>query len=74
MLSTVPLYPMHPSLLPKAICNEIEKLCREENEGRDRVHLVKWKILCKSKQDGGLGLKNLHLLNKAFIIRGLVGV
>ena len=40
ILSAVPLYPMHSSLLPEAKCNEIEKICRRfirgEKEGKER--------------------------------------
>ena len=58
MLSAVPLYPMHSSLLPEATCNEIEKICRKfirgENEGKERLHRVRWKTVWKSKQDGFL--------------------
>jgi hypothetical protein len=60
MLSAVPLYPMHSSLLPEATCNEIEKICRKfirgENEGKERLHRVRWKTVWKSKQDGFLFL------------------
>jgi len=57
MLSAVPLYPMHSSLLPEATCNETEKICRRFiNEGKERLHRVRWKTVCKSKQDGFLFL------------------
>lgn len=40
MLSAVPPYPMHSSLLPEATCNEIEKICRRfirgETGGKER--------------------------------------
>jgi len=44
VLSSVPLYPMQSTLIPKSICYDIEKLCRRfiwgQKDGRDKIHLV----------------------------------
>lgn len=41
---------------------------REEGSSRRR-HAVAWKQLCKSKQHGGVGVKNLKLMNEAFLMK-----
>jgi hypothetical protein len=32
-------------------------------EERKKVNWIRWDIVCKSKKDGGLGVKNLELFN-----------
>ncbi|RVX20582.1 putative ribonuclease H protein [Vitis vinifera] len=34
---------------------------------RDRPHLVSWKVMCAAKNDGGLGIRSLAILNKALL-------
>ena len=59
VLATIPLYPMQAAAIPKQTCKEIEKLCRRfiwgQKEGKDKIHLVNWKTLCKPKEEGGMG-------------------
>ena len=33
------------------------------------MHLVKWETMCLDKRKGGLGIKSLTLLNKAFLCK-----
>uniref|UniRef100_A0A6N2M5M2 Reverse transcriptase zinc-binding domain-containing protein n=1 Tax=Salix viminalis TaxID=40686 RepID=A0A6N2M5M2_SALVM len=73
VLATIPLYPMQAAVIPKHTCKEIEKICRRfiwgQTEGRDKIHLVNWKIICKPKEEGGLGLRKMDMMNKAFIMK-----
>jgi hypothetical protein len=73
VLAVVLLYPMQSSLIPESISYEIEKICRRfiwgENEGKAKVHLIYWSTLCQSLLDGGLGLKKMHSVNKAFVMK-----
>ena len=32
-----------------------------------KAHLVKWEVMCSGKGLGGLGLRNLTLMNKALL-------
>lgn len=32
-----------------------------------KSHLVNWETVCTDKSQGGLGLKKLHILNKALL-------
>ena len=36
---------------------------------RREPHLVDWSIVCSDKQKGGLGVRNLPLLNKALLCK-----
>ena len=32
-----------------------------------KIHLIDWKNVSKSKEKGGLGIRNLHVLNRALL-------
>ena len=34
-----------------------------------RPHLVKWVVVCSDKKKGGLGIRNLSILNRAFLCK-----
>ena len=36
-----------------------------------RPHLVNWEVVCQDKNSGGLGIKKLSILNKAFFVNGV---
>jgi len=77
-LSTIPLYPMQSTILPKGICMEIEKICRRfiwgMKEGRGKTHLLNWRTLCRPKVEGGLGLRRMQDMNKAFTMKLTWGI
>lgn len=73
MIQALPTYVMQTAILPKAICDEVDKICRgfiwgESYNGR-KVHLVSWEKVCKPKQYGGLGLRKARDVNMAFIMK-----
>ena len=78
MLSTIPLYSIQAVVIPNNTCNEIKKICRRliwgHREGRDKIHLVNWSRLCQSKEEGGMGIKKMETMNKAFIMKLAWGV
>ena len=57
--------------LPKGVKNRLEKihrgfLWRGGNLDR-KIHLVNWNIVCSGKENGGLGIRSLSLVNKAML-------
>lgn len=58
-------------VIPKGVTQQIIRLCRDylwgNEEGKYKKALVAWEDLCRPKSDGGTGLKNLLLWNKALI-------
>ena len=32
-----------------------------------KAHLIKWKVVCSPKEEGGLGIRKIDLLNKALL-------
>ena len=73
VLAKIPLYPLQAALLHKLICSEIERICRgfiwADSEGRRGSHLIKWKAICKPKEEGGLGTCDMRTMNKAFTMK-----
>ena len=73
VLATIPLCPMQAAAIPKQTCREIEKVCRRfiwgQQEGRDKIHLINWNTICKPKEEGGLGIRKMEAMNKAFIMK-----
>lgn len=69
---------MQHSKIPKRICNKIEQAQRNfiwgDTSEKMRPHLVKWKIYCTPKADGGLGFRHLDKVNEAFFMKLVWGV
>ena len=59
--------------LPITLCHEIEALiCRlfwGQRGDRRKIHWVKWQDLCKPKNQGGMGFKDLALYNDALLAK-----
>ncbi|CAM8945788.1 unnamed protein product [Rhodiola kirilowii] len=64
-------------LLPKTIIHEVNAICARflwrGNCDKEGGHLVKWADVCRVKEEGGLGLKNLECMNYAMVIGQLWG-
>ena len=37
--------------------------------GKRKIHAVSWEMICKEKKNGGLGLRNLEVMNDALLGR-----
>jgi len=63
---------MQSSLISKLVFKDNERICRGfiwgYNEDRNEIHLVKHDSICWPKI-GGLGLRKMHNMNKAFIVK-----
>ncbi|CAN1126818.1 Putative ribonuclease H protein At1g65750 [Linum perenne] len=73
VLSAIPAYVMQTSVIPVALCEEIDKRVRNfvwgsSNDTR-KVHLVSWEKICENKDCGGLGLKMSKQLNRAYMLK-----
>ena len=75
VLESIHVYWATVFLLPQAVIDDINSLLKgflwnqsEKANGRARVA---WEKLCKPKTQGGLGLKNLSVWNRAMIVKHL---
>ncbi|EOY20770.1 Ribonuclease H protein [Theobroma cacao] len=59
--------------MPLSICQKIERLCRNflwgSDESHRKIHLIKWEQLCRPKDEGGMGIRKLKLMNEAFLLK-----
>ena len=78
ILSSMQVYWASVFILPKAVIREINKLLKrflwcqgEVAKGRAKVS---WDNICKPKDQGGLGIKNLQIWNEVLIMKHLWNV
>lgn len=73
VLSTLPIYTMHSTSLPKTIYNEIEKICKKfiwgDTVGNRRIHLVNWNQVCQLLDNRGLGIKHMKTMNDTLLFK-----
>ena len=71
--STVPNYNMQTVMIPKSVCNRLDKINRDflwgDTIDKKRVHLVKWSKVCRPKKYGGLGIRDCSTNNRAMIAK-----
>lgn len=52
-------YVMQTVSLPKAICDKVDKICRDfiwgDTETHKKIHLIAWNSICRPKKDGVWG-------------------
>lgn len=76
VLSALPTYYMCTLELPKAVIKQIDKfrkscLWRGSNINGGSMPKAAWKMVCKAKEEGGLGVINLELQNQALLLKNL---
>lgn len=73
VLLSIPYYTMQATMIPVTVCNSIEQLCRNfiwgSSQSERKVHLISWNKICQPTAAGGLGLRNLRLMNLAFMMK-----
>ncbi|KAH9667242.1 putative ribonuclease H protein [Citrus sinensis] len=78
ILQAIPVYAMQTTSLPTGIKLKIDKACKKfiwsGNSNQQRMSMVSWDNLCKPKAYGGLGLKDLNVMNKALLMKLSWGV
>ncbi|XP_058756323.1 uncharacterized protein LOC131629558 [Vicia villosa] len=69
VIEVIPTYPMMTNLIPKACIQEIQKIQRSfiwgDSYSSRKFHAVSWDNVTRAKCDGGLGLRNLNIMNTA---------
>ena len=59
--------------MPRSVSLRLEQIQRDFLWGggalKRKSHLVDWSIVCSEKQKGGLGVRNLTLLNRALLCK-----
>ncbi|RVX07581.1 putative ribonuclease H protein [Vitis vinifera] len=70
-LASIPTYFLSLIRIPKSVTRRIEKIQRDFLWGGGRLerkaHLIKWKVVCSPKEEGGLGIRKIEVLNKALL-------
>ncbi|KAL6323455.1 hypothetical protein AAG906_039025 [Vitis piasezkii] len=73
-LSSMPIYFMSLFYLPRKVRLRLEKFQRDFLWGGgalvQKPHLVRWNLACLERKKGGLGVRNLALMNKALLKEG----
>ncbi|GLT29941.1 hypothetical protein SLA2020_047710 [Shorea laevis] len=71
--SSIPAYTMQIVLLPHSTCDAIDKMNKNflwgTETGNSRPHLVSWEVVCRSKDQGGLGLRAVRDNNRALVAK-----
>ena len=71
ILSSMPVYFMLLFYLPRKVRLRLEKIQRDFLWGggalEQRPHFVRWNLVCLERKKGGLGVRNLALMNKALL-------
>ena len=69
--SSLPVYSMQTVELPISVCDKLDSLNRNflwgDTVDRKKVHLINWDTVCKSKDMGGLGIRNTRDANLAML-------
>ncbi|XP_058757339.1 uncharacterized mitochondrial protein AtMg00310-like [Vicia villosa] len=75
VITNLPVYYLSFFKLPIKVNEEIVKLQRNflwhNVEERKGVNWISWKTICKHKEDGGLGVKDMLAFNKALLTKWL---
>ncbi|KAG7591715.1 Zinc finger CCHC-type [Arabidopsis thaliana x Arabidopsis arenosa] len=73
VLSSIPIHSMSTIALPKAILDGLDRISRGFLWGttteKRKQHLLSWKKVCRTKKEGGLGIKLARVMNKALVAK-----
>ncbi|CAK8574433.1 unnamed protein product [Lathyrus sativus] len=64
---------MMTTMIPKACLKDIHKLQRKfiwgDTENKKKFHVVDWKMVTRPKNEGGMGIRNLEIINRACLTK-----
>lgn len=73
VLRNLPTYYLSTFKAPSSICKKIEKLMRnffwKGSSIEKRAHLVRWDLITKPKENGGLGIDKIKITNEALLAK-----
>ncbi|KAG7591719.1 Ribonuclease H-like superfamily [Arabidopsis thaliana x Arabidopsis arenosa] len=73
VLSSIPIHSMSTIALPKAILDGLDRISRGFLWGttteKRKQHMLSWKKVCRTKKEGGLGIKLARVMNKALVAK-----
>lgn len=73
IIEAISTYYMMTMDIPKACIQKIHQCQRlfiwGDTNDKTHLHSIKWSILCNSKHFGGIGPRNLKIMNKAYLAK-----
>ncbi|KAA3455040.1 reverse transcriptase [Gossypium australe] len=73
VLQAIPTYAMSYFLLPRVLCqmieNKIVKYWWQKGGGKRGIHWCQWRYLCRPKEEGDLGFRNMAQFNIALLAK-----
>ncbi|KAA3455702.1 reverse transcriptase [Gossypium australe] len=73
ILQAIPTFAMSCFLFPKALCDKIEGILArfwwQKGHEKRGIHWCQWRFLCRSKEEGGLGFRNMAQFNISILAK-----
>jgi len=81
VLSSIPVYYMSTILFSKTFIEDLTTIIKrfwwsgiQEESSTKPIHFRSWEDICQTKTNGGLGIRNLHLVNKSLIMNAAYNI
>ncbi|KAA3472533.1 reverse transcriptase [Gossypium australe] len=73
VLQAIPTYAITCFLLPKAQCGDLESIFAkywwQRGKNKKGIHWCQWKFICRPKEEGGMGFRNMSQFNLALLAK-----